>query len=190
MRLKLIFPALLCLLSTTIFAQNLWTIGKESTVQLNSKTPLADIKAENRQAVGVLDFNNQTVQIELQMSEFQFPLSLMQEHFNNDFIESEKYPTAMFSGKISKELPTPENWKGEQKIMLVGWMDFHGKIQKMKIQGTLSFRNNTLIAKAVFPIILADFDVEIPTILTQKLAHTVEINVDLVFVSPTRLSMK
>ncbi len=144
-----------------------------------SEAPVASITAINQQAYGMIDLASGIVNIEFQMRGFQFKNPLMQEHFNTDFVHSGQFPTASFSGLLSRRKTCLEDWQGEQAIEAEGYLYLHGQSRKMKVSGVFSTRDNTLFARAVFPLTLADFNVYIPGILRPKIAPVVEIAVEL-----------
>ncbi len=148
-------------------------------VSFLSEAPISTISAVNRHISGIVDLNSGSVQITFEMQQFRFENSLMQEHFNTDFVHADVYPMVSFSGCLLHPNALPENWSGTRHVEVEGLMTFHGKSQKMRIKGTLTRSNNKLIVKAAFPLTLSEFDVRIPTILTPKIAKVVEVNVDL-----------
>jgi polyisoprenoid-binding protein YceI len=102
----------------------------------------------------------------------------MQEHFNESYLESEKYPNAGFNGKI-------ENWKDfiitekPQKVIIAGEMTIHGVTNSIKESGLLYQVNEKVKGEAVFKVMLEDYKVKIPKILIKNIAESVEIKMNL-----------
>src|SRR5690554_8148922 len=86
-------------INTSVFAQNKY-FTKQGYISFYSHTPVEDIKAENNQVLSIIDFSTTEIAVTLLMKSFAFEKALMQEHFNENYVESDKYPKANFSGKI------------------------------------------------------------------------------------------
>ena len=102
------------------------------------------------------------------MDAFQFEKALMQEHFNENYLESDKYPLPRFTGEISKN---NEYYIAEGKILI------HGVEKNIKVKGSLIKANTKIILNAEFDIMLEDFDVKIPKIVMFNIAEEINIKV-------------
>ncbi|AWW32390.1 YceI family protein [Echinicola strongylocentroti] len=165
-----------------------WTVGlsaegqsyrtEKCAVRFFSSAPLEDIKADNKEAIGVFNADSGDFAFVVQIKGFQFAKSLMQEHFNENFMESDKYPRGTFEGKIDGyDLSA----SGEQQVMASGKMKIHGVEQQMDVDGKLIVRGGKVFMDAVFPVKLEDHDIDIPKILFQKIAEEVEVTVHFEF---------
>lgn len=150
---------------------------ESSTISFFSQAPLEDIKAETDQSVGVFNADTGDMAFVIMIADFQFPRSLMQEHFNENFMESSKFPRATFEGKLGDF--TRENGV-QQTVNVSGIMTIHGVANQMKIPGRIRFDGKKIQMDAVFPIELADHEIEIPTLLFKKIAETVEVTVHMI----------
>ncbi|MBD8487133.1 YceI family protein [Echinicola sp. CAU 1574] len=139
-----------------------------------SNAPLEDIKANNKEAIGVFNAATGDIALVVQIRGFQFAKSLMQEHFNENFMESEEFPRATFEGKVKK---FDMEKSGSQNVDVSGDMTIHGVKKPMDISGRFEVRNGIVFMDAVFPIRLEDHDIEIPQILFKKIAEEVEVTV-------------
>jgi len=97
----------------------------------------------------------------------------MQEHFNENYLESEKYPFGIFKGKISEALDVSKS--GTYKVTAVGTMTIHGVTQAISIPGTIKSTGGRLNFDFKFPILLEGYKVAIPTIVFHKIAEVVDV---------------
>ncbi|GAB3663056.1 hypothetical protein GCM10028791_38400 [Echinicola sediminis] len=149
----------------------------EASVSFFSSAPLEDIKADNEEVIGVFNAATGAFAFVVQIKGFEFAKSLMQQHFNENFMESDKYPRATFEGRLTGY---DLNASGKQNARAKGKMIIHGVEQEMEINGELEVKDG-LRMKAVFPVLLADHNIEIPKILFKKIAEEVEVTVDFKF---------
>lgn len=103
---------------------------------------------------------------------FSFQKKLMQEHFNENYLESDQYPNATFKGKL---LDWNGSTTGETDARAKGTMEIHGVEQEMTIKGILDYSDEELSLEAVFPIKLADYNIKIPKAVFYKIAEEVEV---------------
>lgn len=108
--------------------------------------------------------------------DFEFEKKLMQEHFNEKYLESEKYPKATFQGVVKNFYPATS---GVQTVTAIGKLTIHGVTREVTISGTLENQNNTLQLHSKFVVVLQDYRVEIPQLLWQNIAEQVEVTVSL-----------
>ncbi len=143
-----------------------------------SDAVVEDIKAENR-LVGSL-FNAATGELVyiVKVKDFQFDKSLMREHFNEKYMETEKHPKSTFNGKLEGFRP---GTAGIQRVRAVGKLSIHGVTRDITIPGTLEFKNGKAHLKAKFMVKLADYNIEIPKIIWQNIAEEVEVEVDYIY---------
>lgn len=151
---------------------------KSGKVNFYSVTPLEDIAAGNTSAVAVLDTKAGTLQFSILVKGFEFENEEMQEHFNNDYMESDKYPKAEFKGQLVN--PTSVNFKktGNYPVQVKGLLTLHGVTKDIQSSGTIKVDGNALKANSTFNIQVADFNIIIPKLVRDKVAKTVKITVD------------
>lgn len=101
----------------------------------------------------------------------------MEEHFNERFMESEKYPKATFKGKVKGF----NKKAGVQKVSAKGDMTIHGVTQSIIVEGTMESRNGKIYLDTVFPIRVEDYKIEIPQILWRNIAEEVEVTINFVY---------
>jgi polyisoprenoid-binding protein YceI len=147
-------------------------------VSFFSASILEDIEARNDKVAAVLDMATGQTAFSVPIHEFQFKRTLMQEHFNENYMESEKYPKATFTGQVTD---APQVLKqlasGPQNVEVEGTLTLHGVTRKMLISGTLQLRDNQLVVFAYFNIAPADFAIDIPLLVRENIAKSVSVRV-------------
>lgn len=160
----------------SVFAQKY--VAEKSMISFFSHAPLEDILAENTKAVSIFNTATGDIAFAVTMKEFTFAKSLMQQHFNEKYVESEKFPKATFSGKITG---FDMSAGGVQNARAQGKMTIHGVTREIDVPGTVEVVNNKVSVKAKFMIKVADYNIEIPTLVFKNIAEEVEVTVDFTF---------
>ena len=151
---------------------------KNARIDFFSETPLEDIEAKNNSAVSVLDTKSGSLQFSLLMKGFEFKNEEMQEHFNDDYVESDKFPKAEFKGQLVNNTAVNYKKPGTYNVQVKGLMTIHGVTKEVQTNGTLKVDNDNLKANSVFIIALADYGIKIPKLVSDKIAKTIKITVD------------
>lgn len=148
-------------------------LTRQGYISFFSHTPVEDIKAENHQVLSVIDLATGEVAVSLLMKSFQFEKALMQEHFNENYIESDKYPKSTFKGNIMnlEEILNGDNGIAEVK----GDLTIHGITRPVNIEGKLDISGGVVHFEGTFPVIVADYDIKIPSIVARNIAREVEV---------------
>ena len=154
-------------------AQSIY-IGKEKSTSIifYSDAPLEKIEAKNTSATPVFNLSTGDFQIRVQMQAFQFKNDLMKQHFNENYVESDKYPYCTFKGKCN--VTNFEEGK-EQDVIMTGTMYLHGVSKLISVKGKIKKQNNELILFSEFLIRPADYNIKIPTMLTKKIAEEIKV---------------
>ncbi len=147
----------------------------ESYIRFFSDAPLEDIEAVNEKGVSAFNVETGEIAFSIPIKGFQFAKSLMQEHFNENFMESDKYPRATFKGKISGY---DQNKSGWQPGTANGTMNIHGVEKELKIDGELQISDGNVKIKSVFPVTVADYEIEIPKVVFYNIAEVVEVTIN------------
>jgi polyisoprenoid-binding protein YceI len=165
---------LLLLISTSSFAQKF--ISEKSKVIFFSEAVLENITATNAKASGIVDLSSQEFAFSIPIKDFQFEKSLMKEHFNEKYMESEKFPKGTFTGKMTGF----NNSSTEpQTVVAKGKLTIHGVTREVEITGTIrKIKSSSLSISAKFPIKLTDYNIKIPELLWQKVAEQVEVTAE------------
>lgn len=168
------FIIVLIALTQSTFAQLL--VQEKSEVKFFSDATLEDIAAVTTKGVSLFEMNTGEFAFEIPIKSFQFDKSLMREHFNEKYLESDKFPKATFAGKLSGYSPTAT---GAQQVSATGKMTLHGQTQAITVPGTIELTpGNKALIKAKFVIRLEDYKIKIPSIAWQNIAEEVEVTVE------------
>ena len=174
--MKTIFTAFILAYSLQGVAQKFVT--ETSHVSFYSHAAIEDIRAENKKASGIFDSETGDIAFSIPINEFQFAKSLMQEHFNEKYMESDKYPKGSFQGKITGY---NKSAAGTQQVKASGKLTIHGVTKDVEIPGTIEKTDGKLAMKAKFIVKLVDYKIKIPELLWNKVAEQVEVTVDFTF---------
>lgn len=175
MKTNLLLSALIATASYTASAQKFST--RSGNISFFSKTPMENIEATNHNVTSIVDLSTKDIAFNVLMKSFEFEKALMQEHFNEKYVHSDKYPNAKFKGKIleSDDLTRA----GVHNVTVEGEMDMHGVVKKYTAKGTLDVSDAGVKGKCKFNITLADHKIEIPSVVAEKIAKAVEVTVDM-----------
>ena len=144
-------------------------------VSLTSDAPLELIKASSRSLIGSIDPSNNQFAFLLRVKTLTgFNSGLQQEHFNEKYMESEKFPNASFSGKIIDPINLSAN--GVYEVRAKGKLEIHGQSQVRIIKCTLTVRDGSLSVASEFTVPLVDHNIIIPRIVSEKIASEIDIN--------------
>jgi polyisoprenoid-binding protein YceI len=168
--------AAVSLTAGTAEAQKYYT--KNGNISFFSKTSLEDIKADNNQVVSVLNTQTGELQFSLIVKNFHFKKTLMEEHFNENYIESEKFPKATFKGNIADITKVNFTSDGTYNVNVTGDLTLHGVTQKVSSPGTITVKAGTINASAKFAAKPSDFNITIPTLVKDKIAETIDVVVN------------
>jgi polyisoprenoid-binding protein YceI len=147
---------------------------RNGKVNFSSKTPLEDIKAENKQAVTAIDLGKKTVAVTLLQKSFLFEKQLMQEHYNENYVESDKFPKATFTGTINGNVGTTP---GTYKVTLNGNLTMHGVTKPVSAPAELEVADGKVTGKTAFKVKPSDFNIDIPSLVKDKIASEITVQV-------------
>lgn len=146
-------------------------------IKFFSSAPLEDIEAHNRQVTAIVSSTGD-IAFKVIMKSFEFQKAAMQDHFNTQYLHTDKYPEAKFEGKIANMSSVNLKKEGSYAVQVEGKLTIHGVTKDVKQSGTLEVKGGNVLAKAKFNIKLADYNVKVPSDFSKKIAETVEITVD------------
>ena len=147
-----------------------------STITFFSKSPLEDITATNKKVSVVIKTTTNDIQFAVPMISFKFPKPLMEEHFNENYVESPKYPTSTFKGKIVESVDFTKD--GEHKVTAKGMLELHGVTKEIEVPGTLTIKGSDIMVNANFKIKVADYNIKVPSLYVQNIAEVVDVKVN------------
>lgn len=143
-----------------------------------TKSPLEKIEATNSSTTCVVDSKTANMQFAVQMKGFEFKRALMQEHFNENYVESHKFPKAEFKGLIANNSDINYAKDGEYTAKVKGKLTLHGETRDVETSGKISVKGGKVSVLANFQILLSDYKVSIPSVVSDKISNTVNIKVD------------
>ncbi len=136
------------------------------------------IDALSNSATCVLDAANGNFQWAVLIKGFQFEKSLMQEHFNENYLESGKYPKATFVGKITNLNEVTLSKNGTYNAIVSGQMTIHGVTKDITTNGAITVNGSNVKVNAGFNLNLADYSISIPALVSDKIAKEAKVLVD------------
>jgi hypothetical protein len=140
-----------------------------------SKTPLEDIRAQNNQVYAVIDAGKKNLAFNLLVKGFLFRKELMQTHFNENYVESDKYPKSNFVGAYDGDLNPDKD--GTYHVQVKGQLTLHGITQAIEVPATIEVQNGKLIGKSNFQLKPEDFNIRIPSLVREKIAQLIDVRV-------------
>jgi hypothetical protein len=151
-------------------------MAKTCEVTFFSQTPIEDITASSKIAKPLLNTKTQDVQVKIPMTSFVFEKPLMQEHFNENYVESEKFPFAIFKGKINEK--TDFTADGENNVTVTGIMSLHGVDKEYTMPGKLIIKGGQITISSTFKITFADHKIIIPSLYAGVFPPDTEVKIN------------
>lgn len=149
---------------------------REGQVHFFSSTPLEDIEADNGQMSAILDEATGGFAFQVQMRAFHFPKALMEEHFNESYVESDAFPKATFRGTLEAWDPSTEA-QGPMAVVAQGEFDFHGVKATRSIPGEIMRKDGNWVLDARFTVALKEHDIRVPAVVRDNIAATIAVDV-------------
>ena len=173
---------------TQAVKKQLW-YTKSGKVEFFSSTPIEDIKAVNNQVQVIFDQDAGTISAKVNIKSFLFKKKLMQEHFNENYMESDKYPYASYKGKIigleniDFALDSNGNFKnpGTYNVFTKGKLTMHGVTKDVITStenGTIKLSGSKATIKAQFEVLLEDYNIKKPSVVAMKIADKIKITLE------------
>ena len=150
-------------------------VSKNAKISLFSSAPIEDISASTSTGASVYNAATNELAFSVAIRSFQFPKALMQEHFNSDYMESDKYPRATFKGKIQEHIDISKD--GTYPITVTGDLNVHGVTQNRSIPGKLIVSGGAISMTSEFMVKCADHNIKIPSIVFHNIAESIKMTV-------------
>ncbi len=144
-------------------------------------TAMEDVDANNYQVAANLNPSTGEMAYSVLVKGFEFRRALMQEHFNENYMESDKYPKSTFKGKISDISKVNFDKNGTYNVKVSGDLNVHGVTKTVSAPGTITVSADSVHAKSNFTIALKDYNITIPSVVKDKISETVQIHVDVAY---------
>lgn len=172
--MKNIFLACLCLLMT----QAAWSqkyLSRTAELKFDASVPnMVEIAAKNKNVSAILDASTGKFAVNALINQFSFKVPLMEEHFNENYMETSKFPNAKFSGQIANFDPAKLASKGTYEVE--GDLTLHGVTKKVKTKITLLLAGGKVNANCNFTVHAQDYKIDIPSLVKEKFAENIKVN--------------
>ena len=167
----------LVLLSVLATAQDKF-FTKSGKISFISKGNIETITAKHKGITCVLDSKSGAVQFAVLMKGFEFRKALMQEHFNENYVESDKYPKADFKGQVVNNSEVTYTKDGVYNVKVKGSLALHGVTKEIETPGKITVTGGKPQLNADFNILVSDYNIKIPAVVKENISNTVTHTVD------------
>lgn len=174
---SLISAIVLFLMVNTVFAQKKY-FTKTGNVSFSAGTALEAIDGTNKSVASVFDAATGQIEFGMLVKGFDFRSALMMEHFNENYMESDKYPKATFKGRIKNIDKIDFSKDGTYPAVVAGTIEIHGVKKDIEAPGSFKVAGGNVSALASFTVTLEDFKISIPGLVKDKISKTAKVNVD------------
>ena len=151
---------------------------EKSFVGFYSHATIEDISAENTKSVSIFNVATGDIAFSIPIKEFEFAKSLMKEHFNEKYMDTEKYPKSTFQGEV---IGFDSKATGVQNAKATGKLTIHGETKEVELPGTIEVKGSNLVMKSKFIVKLEDYKIAIPQLMWQNIAEQVEVTVEFTY---------
>jgi len=172
-----VLSGLLLLTVVTVLGQDKF-FTKNGRINFVSKGKIETIQANHKSVTCVLDTKTGNIQFAVLMKGFEFRKALMQEHFNENYVESDKYPRSEFKGQVTSNNVIDYTKEGEYPVQVKGKLTIHGVSRDVEAEGKIMVKNGKLQARSGFVILLSDYNISIPSMVKDNISNNVTITVD------------
>jgi polyisoprenoid-binding protein YceI len=156
------------------FAQDVFSC-RNTTLSFFSATPVEDIDAISDKGVSAINLKTGEIYFKVAVNSFKFKKQLMEEHFNENYLESDKYPHAIFKGKIASSSDLHKD--GTYEVVVDGTLSMHGVDKVYHEKATITIKDGKPSASTKFNVKLEDHRIKIPTLVIKNIAEVVEVTV-------------
>jgi polyisoprenoid-binding protein YceI len=162
---------------SSLTAQNLY-MTRSGQISFFSKTPMENIQAVNNEVTSMLNTTTGEVVFAVLIKSFRFERALMEEHFNENYMESDKLPKASFQGKITDLSAVDFKKEGSYSVTVSGELTIHGVKQQVSATGTLLVSKDKISINSSFTVKPGDYKITIPSLVAEKIADSIEVKVN------------
>lgn len=167
---------LVLLIPTASWSQTRY-FTKSGTIHFNAGTSVEDIDAINKSATSVMDVSTGQLEFAVLIKGFEFRRGLMQEHFNENYMESSTLPKATFKGRFEDLSVIDFKKDGSYPTQAKGTLEIHGIKKEVTIPGTVKIINGTIHVESTFEVRVTDYQIEIPGPVKDKISPAVQVHV-------------
>ena len=171
--MKSIITFICCFLFVAVSISQERYLTKNGAINFYSKAPMEDITADNNQVLSIVDASKGKMAISILMKSFLFEKALMQEHFNENYVESDKYPKATFKGDILN-FDSINETASVQKVK--GMLTIHGVTKEITIEANFTKTKDAILVDGSFIIEVDDFNIKIPAVVAKNIAKKIKVS--------------
>lgn len=168
--------SLLLLSAAPALAQSKY-FTKSGKISFLSRSSLENIEAVNNKVVSVLDIATGQLEFAVLMKGFEFDRALMQEHFNENYVESDKYPKAIFKGTVENSKAISLTTDNVATVKVSGTLTIHGVTNPVTATAIITVKNAVVAASCSFTITLADYKIIVPAVVAEKINKKIAVAV-------------
>lgn len=182
--MKKLTAVLLFLVTTSVTLVQAQTkyIDKTTEISFHSRTPFENIDAVSNTALSTLDKKTGELSFAVLIKSFVFKRALMQEHFNEDYMESETYPKSTFKGVIKNLSEVNFKTDGSYPVTVTGSLTIHGVTKEVTVSGAINITEGKIAAVSSFEVMPQDYKIFIPAVVREKIAKVIKVQVTAHFV--------
>lgn len=181
--MKSLLTALLFMAALGVQAQDKFAntyVSTAGNIHFFSATPLEDIEATSKTALCAFNTVSKKVNVQVKITSFHFPKSLMESHFNENYLESDKYPMSVLDGVILEDIDYSKD--GTYDVTFKGTLDMHGVKQEREIKCKLTVKNGAPVnVTGAFDVKLADHNIQVPQVVATNIAEVIKVDVNFDF---------
>lgn len=176
MYIRFFAMAILTMGVLTTHAQDIW-FTRTGTISFHAGTSIEDIDGINNEVASFLNVKTGEIAFTVLVKSFHFRRSLMEEHFNENYMESTKFPKSSFSGKITDLSKISFSKEGNYKVTVEGDLTIHGEKRKITVSSTISISGGNISAISGFTIPMSDYKINIPGVVADKVSKKANVEV-------------
>ncbi len=151
---------------------------KQANVKFNATSSAEKIEAGNNSGTCVVDMTSGNIESAVLIKGFKFAKALMQEHFNENYMESDKFPKSIFKGKIDNIMSVNFDKDGTYNTKAMGKLTVHGVTKDVVAPVTFTIKGGKIQSETNFNVVLSDYGIDIPKLVSDKVAKTAKISVE------------
>ena len=151
---------------------------KDGNISFYSKAAVEDIEATNKKVTCVVDAATGQMEFTMLIRAFEFEKELMKEHFNENYMESEKFPKSTFKGTIENASAVKWTVDGTYPVKVTGKLTMHGVTKDISTAGNFTVKGGKVVGKSEFVVALADYDIKVEKAYTSKIADKIKVTVE------------
>lgn len=167
------------MLMSRVNAQKYYT--RTGNISFFSSTSIEDIEAHNKTVTAIFDSHSGAIQFSVTIKSFHFEKALMEEHFNENYMESDEFPKATFKGVIENVGEIGFSKNGTYSPSITGKLTIHGVTKEIKTTATFTVKGDVIGGESKIKVNPEDYGIEIPGIMREKIAKELEVSMKMDF---------